>query len=204
MIFALIAVGLSFMSNWLGLAYAASTDFLIDISVWLNKLLLKIPMSSLEGNITILFSILISLGLLYILFSNSRRQLLFRFGISAFACFIALTIYKGAINKSEIKIYPGENYVAAFVPLNGHKTFVLISDRRPAQYPSRDYSMERLLLENKGSLILAYTGNVGINLADKVKTKKKIIHFPASIELQTKIEKVLEMKNHLPQFIKLD
>ncbi|TAL70682.1 MAG: ComEC/Rec2 family competence protein [Bacteroidetes bacterium] len=204
MIFALMAVGLSYISTWLGFAYAASTDFLIDISVWLNKLLLKIPLSSLEGNITILFSILISLGLLYILLSYSRRQLLLRFGVSVFACFIALTLYNGTTNKREIKIYPRENYIAAIVPLNEYKTFVLLSDRKPSQYPARDYSMEKLILENPDSLVIGYTGNVGINISDHIKYKRKIIHFPLSLGVQNQIEKKLNLKVHLPQIIELD
>src|SRR3989339_444584 len=198
MIFALMAVGLSYISTWLGLAYASSTDFLIDLSVWLNKFLLKIPLSSLEGNITILFSVLISIGLIYALLSNSRKQLLFRLGISVCVCYMSLALYNGTTDKREIKIYPRENYVAAFVPISENKTFILLSDRKPAQYPSRDYSMERLLLENPDSLVIGYTGNVGINITDKLKYRRSIQHFPVSLDLQIKIEKVLNIETHLP------
>ncbi|OGU17452.1 MAG: hypothetical protein A2X61_08950 [Ignavibacteria bacterium GWB2_35_12] len=198
MIFALMAVGLSYISTWLGLAYASSTDFLIALSVWLNKFLLKIPLSSLEGNITILFSVLISIGLIYALLSNSRKQLLFRLGISVCVCYMSLALYNGTTDKREIKIYPRENYVAAFVPISENKTFILLSDRKPAQYPSRDYSMERLLLENPDSLVIGYTGNVGINITDKLKYRRSIQHFPVSLDLQIKIEKVLNIETHLP------
>src|SRR3989339_41414 len=183
---------------WLGLAYASSTDFLIALSVWLNKFLLKIPLSSLEGNITILFSVLISIGLIYALLSNSRKQLLFRLGISICVCYMSLALYNGTTDKREIKIYPRENYVAAFVPISENKTFILLSDRKPAQYPSRDYSMERLLLENPDSLVIGYTGNVGINITDKLKYRRSIQHFPVSLDLQIKIEKVLNIETHLP------
>lgn len=204
MIFALMAVGLSYISNWIGFAYAASTDFLIDISVWINKLLLKIPLSSLEGNLTILFSVLISLGLLYILLSNSRKQLIFRFGFSVFVCYMALTLYNGTTNNREIKIYPRENYVAVFVPFKDNKTFILLSDRKPAQYPARDYSMERLLLENPESIVIGYSGNVGINIADKLKYRRSIQHFPVTLDMQNKIEKALKLNSHLSQIIELD
>ena len=111
---------------------------------------------------------------------------------------MSLALYNGTTDKREIKIYPRENYVAAFVPISENKTFILLSDRKPAQYPSRDYSMERLLLENPDSLVIGYTGNVGINITDKLKYRRSIQHFPVSLDLQIKIEKVLNIETHLP------
>ena len=204
MIFALMAVGLSYISIRLGLAYAASTDFLIDISVWFNKYLLKIPLSSLEGSITILFSVLISLGLLYILLSNSRKQFLFRLVVSVCVCYMALALYNGTTDIRGIKVYPRENYVAAIIPISDNKTFVLLSDRKPGQYPARDFSMEKYLLENPDSLLIGYTGNVGINITDKLKYRRKIKHFPVSLDVQKKIEKVLNLDTNLPQIIDIE
>jgi hypothetical protein len=117
---------------------------------------------------------------------------------------MALFLYNETTDKRRIKIYPRENYVAAFVPFKDNKTFILLSDRKPAQYPARDYSMERLLKENPDTLIIGYTGNVGINIADNLKHKKKLIHFPVSLNMQNKIEKSLKLKIHLPQIIELD
>jgi len=196
MMFALLSLIISFISFPLATFYSTSADFLFSLAQKFNEYAVEFNFSYIQGNNVFAISLAISLILIYVILSKKRQQAFFRisFSISAFILFIFIVSRDIA---NEPIIYPCENYVVAHIPLSNNKDCILIVDRKPRLYPSKEYNVLNFINSKRGEILLAYAGNIGINYCDYYKNIKRIKRLPLSLEMQRKIAKNIFKKNYL-------
>jgi len=200
MCFSIIALILSYIYMPIAGLYAVSTDFLITLSQSINKWAVGLPSAFLSGDNLVLLSVFISLGLLYITFSNNNRQIIFRLGVSVIIALISIPLTK-IEDIHKLKIYPREQYVAIDLPIIDNNKSIIIIDRKPAQKPKYDFAMINHLKEQQSPLSIYYSGNAGLSIVDKLKHTKKINFVEMDVNFQMEIQKLLKIDKFLPQII---
>jgi hypothetical protein len=116
---------------------------------------------------------------------------------------ICLIYISGSEERGYITILPREQYVAVFCPLNHGRTFVLLADRKPHQYPSRDIAMEKHLAEYKDSLIIGINGNAGMAVTDYVRKMRVAAILPVRDNIYKELDKTLDNKTRLCKEIRI-
>jgi len=199
MIFTIISLIMSYIYTPIAELYSATADLSYGLCMDINYFAVNLPNSYISGEMSFTLSVIISLVILYFFINNNRKLLLFRLTTSTFIIILAMFVFIPE-DKEEIEIYPRENLVATFVPTHD-KLFVMITDRKPSQYPSVDYSLLRYIESKDKELILGITGNAGIALTDVLKKSRRFQIIEIPIEQQKEIAKVLNIKKEFPQII---
>lgn len=201
LVISLLSIGLYPISSFLAQVYANTSTLVIDSAQNINHFAVKIPGAYIQGAVSIYISILVSISMLYLFLSSTGKQFITRCGISLlFICIFIIGINSIKFDK-EIEVKPRNGYVASFFPLKDGNTFIFISDRKPKQYPLRDYSMEKYLIEYPDSIIMGINGNLGQNLYDGVSKYRNIKLIGISLESQEKLEQRMGSKYPIPQII---
>lgn len=196
MMFALLSLIISFISFPLATFYSNSADFLFSLTQKFNEYAVEFNFSYIQGNNVFAISLAISLILIYIILSKKKQQVFFRISFS-FCAFILFIFIISKQHANVPDIYPCENYVVSHIPLSTNKDCILIVDRKPRLYPSKEYNVLNFIKSKRGEILLAYTGNIGINYCDYYKNIKRIKRLPLSLEMQRKIAKNIFNKNYL-------
>lgn len=200
LIFLIFSIGFVFVIPYLAILYAKSAEFLILLSNRITEYSSNVTLSYVKSENIYLVAILISIGLIYLLFSKNIRQFLFRFSCSTISIFLLIIIFNDTFD-SNIKIIPRTYVVATYIKLDKNRTFVLLSDRKPYYKPYRDFTLEKNLIEYNSSLILGITGISSMAIPDEVKKQRKIICMEFNIPMQERINKIISPNEFLPQII---
>lgn len=162
------SIHLPFSDLFLKMAYA-SVNLSININTYLAELNERFNIKEVD---LILLAIISSLVLLYVLISNSYRQLLFRLFVSSAAIllFISLPLTR---NSEQIILLPREQFTGLIVQ-DDYKQYILISDRKKYDYLQNDIGLINYITNSNKPTLLLNTGNVSINLHDKVKNLNNI------------------------------
>ena len=203
MVFTMLALAFSFASFGVASFYSKSADFLFSLSQKLNKFATMENLSYIEGSTVFAISIAISFILAYIIFSKTKRQVIFRLSVSSIA-FLCLLSFLGTEKQKNAVLYPNEAFVLAHIPLAKNKDCILIVDRKPKLAPFKSYNVLNFINSMPGDLLLGYSGNIGINYSDHFKGKKNLKSFPLSLEMQKRIAKEIFNKNYLHKETKLN
>lgn len=202
LIFALLAIFTSIFSFGIAALYADSSNFLFGLANKINNMAIELPYSYIQGETTVYIAFVISIIIVYMIYSNTLKRFTFRLLSSGFAIVLCLLIFKASEDKEEIEIIPRNQFVASIIPIENNKKFVYIADRKPAQYPFRDFSFEKYLLKQSDTLIFGYGGNAGIALLDEIKKNKEYKTFELPIDIQLKLNELLIGSRALPQIIR--
>lgn len=189
-IYGFSAIVLSLFSVVIGKAIAFPADFLIDganiIAEWLAN---QLSYLVIRNNELLMLSLLITLTILFIVYSRSILDFFLRFAVGIVV--ILTLIYQfQKIPSPQVKFCPRGKYVAIFAK-DSERVVCLLLDRRPHFRPSRDLAMERFLSSLKGKLKIGVSGNVGIAIADEVAQQRKIDVFEVSSRLQRALSQIL-------------
>ena len=202
MLFAIVALALSFVSIPLGVAYAGSANLIIDAVLYINKMAVAIPYSYLGQDGVLIISIIISLIMIYVFASDSRPKLAFRMLSSAIITALLMIILNSEqLHNQTPKIYPMQGVVVAEIPLSNNRNFIFIADRRNKQYPKAEYSLQKYLINSDKDLIIAINGNIGMATLDKVKKIKPINAMELTFNQQKALEKMLNINSKFQQII---
>jgi competence protein ComEC len=199
--FSVIAVTLSYLSDFLASFYFISTEVFINIA---NRIILFIsenPLYFFRDKLAILFSICIAIFTIYVFSSRTRNRLVFRLIVTSIAIIILsnLNIEK----EKHLRLIPRNQFVAVEIIENDTSKY-LIFDRKPSQYPFRDKSFEDYIISNsKSNVFIGITGNASIHLTDNLKEKIQISSAKLSLENEKIITKYFNRK-HLVDLIKYD
>lgn len=204
LIFSMIALIISFLHIGLAEIYASAADFLINLNSRLNDIINDLPFSHLSDTFGLVFAVLASIILLYLIFSDNKRQLLFRLSAS-----IAVLILAGFMTidadraDNNILLMPRNQFFAAEIPLSDNKCFYLIADREPDVYPIRDYSVEQRIKSCNKKIILGVSGNAGLLLAENLRQFKDFEQIELSLEDQSRIRHLLGLNREFAQIIEI-
>ena len=202
MLFAIVALALSFVSIPLGVAYAGSANLIIDAVLYINKMAVAIPYSYLGQDGVLIISIIISLIMIYVFASDSRPKLAFRMLSSAIITALLMIILNSEqLHNQTPKIYPMQGVVVAEIPLSNNRNFIYIADRRNKQYPKAEYSLQKYLINSDKDLIIAVTGNIGMATLDKIKRLKPINAMELTFNQQKALVKKLNINSNFHQII---
>ncbi len=204
LIYTLLSLFFSIFSPWLASIFALAADTFISAAIWVNSIAVEIPNAYITGKDSILYSVIFLIPLFYVFFSDNIRQTIFRAAAGISAAVLVFLFVDDNSTERNIRIYPRPQYVAAFIPLDDTTTFAYLADRKPAQYPFRDYHMEQHFINSQDSLIIGVTGNAGQNIYDYVSKERPTKCIEISHKIQEKIEKSLNLKYELPQIIEMD
>jgi ComEC/Rec2-related protein len=192
MIWGLFSLVLAYISLPAAKIFAVAGSDMIYFANAINDLGLKIPNAFFQGEKSIFIAVILSLGLLYILFSKNNKQAFFRFIATGAACFLVFTTIS-IPQKETVKIIPREHYTAFIVPFKNNSTAVLMTDNRPHLYPLHDIGMERFLKEFPGELLVGARGNASeFTLVNVLKERKISVLKGEAPEFDTIVSEVLK------------
>lgn len=190
LIFGFLALFTSLASIEIGKVFAFPADLLLFNAVRINDFFANIfNFLKFDNNGVVILALLFSIFLLWIIFSKNSRAFVFRFIIS-FLIINLLVINFRITSRNSVEVFPRAKYVAIVIQQNG-KSYVLLFDRKPHLFPSRDLAMERYLSHLEGNLILGVSGNIGIALSDQIKKVRKISIIEMSVDFQRTVAKIL-------------
>ena len=178
--------------------YAFTSGFLFDISSKLNEFFISLPNSYFVGEEGILYALVISISLLVLFSSKSLKNFIFRFVFVSIISFLALSFQ---IQENKVQVYPRDQYVGIIDKTKSDSTLVFLVDRKPAQYPVADHAMINYLNNIPGSLTIAYNGNAGIKIMDKLNKKRNFKEVRLDHQILHKITNIYNFENKIFQLI---
>jgi len=167
LMFGLIGLIFSYFIPGLAIIYAYAASCFIDLTVWLNRLALKIPFSYIEGDDITFIVVLISASLAYILVSKEIKQFWFRLG---FGIIIALVLSNSSGNVSSQKTFflVRDQYYGILYE-GSHMNKLLIADRKPDYFRYKDYSLLKQIRKSQKPLQIYSCGLIGANIQKEIK-----------------------------------
>lgn len=201
-IYSLVSVLLFFFPP-LAFVFASANALCLSITRAIINYSITLPNAFILGSNAVLISIIFSVGIVYLIFSKTKRQFLFR-------CLICITLSSLSYNlfKTEevdnLKVIPRSQFVCIELPAEKNRKLIVVADRKPSIYPFHDFAMQEYLKSKKEKLLIAYNGNAGINLIDNISKDREVAKVELTLEAQEKIQKILKIKKHIPQIIEFD
>jgi competence protein ComEC len=193
--FGLAALLFSYISFGFAELYSASSSFMINLSDSINGFAINFEWSYISGNISIWIAIFVSCLLLYIIYSVTNRNLVFRLSISVFLFYFALLNVPE--NKSEsIVVVPKQNLTAVILNKNIQNEYLLLFDRKAKNKTRKDFDISKYILNNEKIKSIAITGNSGIATIDAVKNEKKINYYELDLSQQNRIISLLNLSEN--------
>ena len=202
MIFSIFSIPLAFININLAMIYAKAAECMFDISNSINSFIAKVPFGQLKSHDLLQISIILSLGLILIIFSKSKRQFIFRL-CSLVLVFGLISINNNYLSKPGVEIIARNNFVCLILPYKYNEMKILIIDRKPKIYPQTDYSLTKYILGKNENISLYVNGNSGIAISDEIKKYKNIKEYNISLDNINKINGLLNSKEKFVQIIKL-
>jgi ComEC/Rec2-related protein len=204
LIFSLIAVILSYIIFPLSLLYAGAVDLLIHTSYLINDWIIQLPIAYLEGDSSLIVSVIITILFIYIIFSKSLMTAGFRLVASSLAFICILIIIHSGMKGNSIELFPRGQLVALKIPIKDSSTFFILADRKPNQYPVSDLGLENYILQSEGDLILGITGSVSLDLYNRIKDVLNVKYIELDYPQQERIRNLLGISERLSQINDLD
>jgi ComEC/Rec2-related protein len=201
LVISLLSILLYPISSFLAQIYANTSTLVIELAQNINHLAVKVPGAYIQDVVSKYISILVSISMLYLFLSSNGKQFITRCGVSLLFTAIFIIGINSVKFDKEIEVKPRNGYVANFFPMKGSNCFIFISDRKPKQYPLRDYSMEKYLIEYPDAIIMGINGNLGQNLFDGVSKYRNIKLMEISLETQKNLARRIGSKYPIPQII---
>lgn len=201
-IYSLVSVLLFFYMP-LASVFASANALFLSLTRAIINYSITLPNAYVLGSDAVLFSILFSFGIVYIIFSKTKHQLLFRSATFVLLSFLSYNVFKTE-TVDDLKIIPRGQYVCIELPAEKNRKLIVIADRKPSTYPFQDYAMQEYLKSKKEKLLVAYNGNAGINLIDNISKDKALTKVELTLEVQEKIQEILRIKKQIPQIIEFD
>jgi ComEC/Rec2-related protein len=181
--------------NWgIATTFAAAATICIRTAESVNTWFVGLPFAAVQSSQSAtIIAVLSSIVIVYVLYSRSKRQTLFRLSVSVVVMVASIMIIQPNINlhttfsggESKRLLAPRVNVVATIIPLKQGVTAVLITDRKAHQYPLGDASLERYLMGLRDSLIIGTRGNSSQWIAAQVRDscpKTRIFTYPLSLQ----------------------
>lgn len=188
MVFIYISIPLYFVSSAAAAVYSIPATFLIDVSERLNTIAVSLPFSYFRDEYIVAKSIIISVLLVYILASGSRRMALFRVGAS---CVVAAMLFVAlGVDGTDCRIVPRKSNVAVLFA-DGGRHYAIIADRRADNFGAVDWGELSYLESIDGPLTVAINGNSGIALTDALRGLREFNYAEIPADGQRRINEIL-------------
>jgi competence protein ComEC len=201
-IYSFVSVLLWFCNPIASLFASANTLFLSLTKAIINYSI-TLPKAYILGSDAVIISIIFSIGIVYLIFANSKQQLLFRCFAIIMLSSLSYNLFKSK-EVDNLKIIPRSQFVCIELPAEKNNKLIVIADRKPKTYPYQDFAMQEYLKSKKEKLLVAYNGNAGINLIDNISKDKDIAKIELTIDAQKEIKKILKINRQIPQIIEFD
>jgi hypothetical protein len=98
---------------------------------------------------------------------------------------------------------PRRSFVAVNIPLNDTTLLAVALDRMPSLYPVADLAYEEMLQNDDRNLLIGYSGNNGIFLADRLKKVRNIKTIEINHEAQRLLQRMLNKDEAIVRIIDL-
>lgn len=167
--------------NWgIATTFAAAASTCIQVTDSINTWAVDLQIAAVQSpNLVVPVACVCSVAVLYILFSNTRRQAMFRAGVASAVLLLTVLIIKPDVNirttftgGETIPLVAKRMYVnAKIIPLKEGLTGVLITDRKTHQYPQSDPYLQEYLADLNDSLLVGVNGNSSEWIASRVRNK---------------------------------
>lgn len=198
LVFGIISVALSFVSFQIAEIYALTTDLMLNLSEHINRFFISLPFAYWKNIENLWVILLISIILLYIVLSKSRKHFIFRSTISILILLMSSFLL---IPKNGITIIPRDKYVILITNDQSNEKLILIIDRKPHQRYAYDSGLIKFIQSTDKDIIIAYNGLAGSAIIDKIKEIRKIKIIELNNESVRLLKKILGLREHIPKII---
>ncbi len=179
-----------------------SAEFLINTSLHISKFISEFKFTYYTSENAEIIAIALSLSLIYIFFSSNTKSLIFRILISFLICM--LVYYQFLIEpKFKNTLIVKDKYTAIIAMNNIKGVNLILADRRPQQYPSKDIAMINYMKQLGCDIKFFYTGEVSRQIAEELRDLPNVSFYPLTIEELNLISNRLGI-NKLQQIIEYD
>ena len=178
MIFGFIALMTSYISMVFADFYAVLASHLIQISDVFTQSAAVWRYSAIQGSDSFAVSLLATFVILYVIFSQNMRMLLFRIVTCSVVCSSIVVLFDNHQKKQLWEIIPRNDMVMTVLPVNSTQKFIMLEDRKPHQNPRSDNALIDYLIHNNSELIIGKRGNCSEWITVKVAEKRKVQIFP--------------------------
>ena len=191
MIFGFIALMTSYISMVFADFYAVLASHLIQISDVFTQSAAVWRYSAIQGSDSFAVSLLATFVILYVIFSQNMRMLLFRIVTCSVVCSSIVVLFDNHQKKQLWEIIPRNDMVMTVLPVNSTQKFIMLEDRKPHQNPRSDNALIDYLIHNNSELIIGKRGNCSEWITVKVAEKRKVQIFPVPDSLYFTIQKFI-------------
>ncbi|OYT15350.1 MAG: hypothetical protein B7C24_13505 [Bacteroidetes bacterium 4572_77] len=184
--------------------YSAASILLIKIANTINHFAVSLPYSYIDNDLVIYIAICVSVVSIYLILSSSKRQLVFRLLNGAVLGILLFLLLIPFQQDEKIKIYPRQQMVVVDYPKKDNEKMLLMIDRKDWGYAKRDMGLEQYIKtesEKCDTVIIGYNGKTGDSLISRLKDSINIKTVKLDIKQQSRIAKLLNLKQHLVQII---
>jgi competence protein ComEC len=193
LVYSLIGIIMSFILSDIGNIFCNSAEFFINLINDLNAFMVSNEFAYVSSEYVLIISLLISALMIYVLLSNNVRKLFTRFGISVIFFILTLKYLPTAESNSE-KIILRKDFVVYMNDI-AFKRYIYILDRKPSIFPRNDHYLNEFLVDFRGDIVLGYTGNCGINIADYLREFKAIKEFQINSDIEKQLNTICNNGN---------
>ncbi|HRK58955.1 MAG TPA: ComEC/Rec2 family competence protein [Candidatus Kapabacteria bacterium] len=191
MIFGFIAIIISYISVSFADFYAVVASTLIQISDTFTQYVAVWKYSAIQGEESLIFSLISAFVLLYLIFSQNRRIFIFRLTSSTIMIVGIIILSANNQQKKMWQIIPRNDLVMTILPINTTMKFILLEDRKPHQNPRNDNALIDYLAKNNSSLIIGKRGNCAEWITVKVAEQRNVRIFPVPDSLYNHIQDIV-------------
>lgn len=196
----LSAAGLILSFSGLGTLLIYGADLTLYLMVMINNLSIESFKFLLVESEPVYYAVAFTLLLIAILYIE-KYVLKILYSMIILTAALLLFLIKEQSEKG-LEILPREQLTAVEIK-DKNKILYIISERRPNQFPRRDYALEQYILEQNDDIYIAVTGNSGINLCDNLKDTILFKSVELDHSSQILVEKYLDLPKRLSQIIDL-
>ncbi|MBM2814500.1 MAG: ComEC family competence protein [Ignavibacteria bacterium] len=203
MIYTILALLFSIIFSPFASVFAATADFLIDISLRVTTSISQLPYSYISGRYAIIVSVLVSLIIIYLIFSQTKRQFFFRLSYGIITSILIALLFSSESGMKN-QIIPRKQYVFASIEVEPAKSILIFADRKPNIRPIRDPAMEKYLENYPGSWIAAVNGTAGKSILKHTKFQQKQKYVQLNPEIQNRLYSQIKSNRKISQIIEYD
>lgn len=193
--FGIFALLMSLLSTNIAEIYALSSSFIIKISNEINKFAISFDWSYIKGDYSIWLAFFISFIIIYLIFSETNRNFMFRFIVSICLLYFAILNIPEKQNKT-YEIVAKQNFSALILNKDEKSEYLLIFDRKNNNRYYKDFELSNYIKNNNKIKLIAYTGIFGNNVVDNISKNSKISNFELGIKEQKLIFTLLKLKEN--------
>ncbi len=155
-------ISLSFYPISLGIAslFAASAQFCLECSVWINDYLANFDGAAITSSGAVATAVIATIITAYIFTSQSLRMAVFRSAVCTILVLLCSPFFFTANSHDGNLIFARRDMAVLSIVTSTNKKYIILADRKPHQKPRTDYGLVNYLASLPDPSTIVYRGNI--------------------------------------------